>query len=1062
MQTSSLYKALTINERKNNDIYIKKHSNLTCAIPFWKKILNIKKDFHFQDFLRENYNISSEFLSLHFELDKNNLFRSNEKWFKSILKISDSPFDALTSQEEEHFRNFPFYPFYREFIHEFYRSFFSDELNGAQKLLSENCKFDLVMQLLESLYHVSHKTLILEINSLKLQGLLKGNSPEKRYFSFCEILESNADYKRSLVEEYPVLYRLLNSKLQNYITVLKELLIRIIEDLGQIEETFFCGIPSKYISKIKLGTGDTHKGGRSVSIVIFEEGKKVVYKPRSLSIDKEFQNFIDWLNESISDSPRLKSIRFIEKQNYGWSEFVDYKECKSTKEVKIFYRRLGQLLAILHLMNATDFHYENIIANGSNPVLIDLESLFHHAVSSDHKLTKSPAVNKALIAIRDSVISTGLIPSQFQNNYQINETTDEKFDISGVGGRDDQLLPFKVPTIENQYTDEIKIIKRKGTLAPGLNIPKFKGKTVQLIEYLDCLSRGFSSYYKFFMNNKEMVKNRIERFGNKEARKIFRDTMKYAKLLNLSYHPDFQRNQIDREILLNRLWKDVQKEEQMKRLSRYEVNDLLNGDIPYFYSQPQEKKIWSSQDEEITKFYYKSGLELSLEKIENLNEQDLSLQISLINSTISAIYSEKDISMLNFSMKNEAEVFDQKIILGKAAEIGEILLNKAITYEDKENSELCWTSMVMKGMEETSWVYSVTGPGLYDGNTGIAIFFSYLWKLTKNERFKKAAYASMNPIKKLMSELIEPDNISIGGFLGISSILYTMNHMSSLFNDSKMLNDCLVYSREVDRFIEKDLTLDVIGGAAGALFVVTNLYEQTHNNDLLNTAQKLAEHLVKAATPQKTGGVAWPPIQEGKDPYIGFSHGNAGIAASLARYNSYGRNDKVNEIIEKACLYENTFYNKEKNNWYSSHLKNFPIAWCHGSPGILLGRSILKENFHDRNEIRIDISRASRSCLNSSLGKNYSLCHGDLGLIDILLRSNNGLEDPDYTNSIKDLITKVCKNMLSNGEGIQADLNSVGLMNGIAGIGYGLLRIAFPQEVPSVLALDPPVKQVKN
>jgi lantibiotic modifying enzyme len=33
-----------------------------------------------------------------------------------------------------------------------------------------------------------------------------------------------------------------------------------------------------------------------------------------------------------------------------------------------------------------------------------------------------------------------------------------------------------------------------------------------------------------------------------------------------------------------------------------------------------------------------------------------------------------------------------------------------------------------------------------------------------------------------------------------------------------------------------------------------------------------------------------------------------------------------------------------------------------------------------------------------------------------------------------------------------------GLMTGVAGIGYGLLRLAAPLRVPSVLALAPPVR----
>jgi lantibiotic modifying enzyme len=37
-----------------------------------------------------------------------------------------------------------------------------------------------------------------------------------------------------------------------------------------------------------------------------------------------------------------------------------------------------------------------------------------------------------------------------------------------------------------------------------------------------------------------------------------------------------------------------------------------------------------------------------------------------------------------------------------------------------------------------------------------------------------------------------------------------------------------------------------------------------------------------------------------------------------------------------------------------------------------------------------------------------------------------------------------------------SEVEAPGLMNGLAGIGYGLLRLAAPTSVPSILALDPP------
>ena len=42
--------------------------------------------------------------------------------------------------------------------------------------------------------------------------------------------------------------------------------------------------------------------------------------------------------------------------------------------------------------------------------------------------------------------------------------------------------------------------------------------------------------------------------------------------------------------------------------------------------------------------------------------------------------------------------------------------------------------------------------------------------------------------------------------------------------------------------------------------------------------------------------------------------------------------------------------------------------------------------------------------------------------------------------------------------GTPLGVDSPGLMTGLAGIGYGLLRLAEPARVPSVLTLEPPLE----
>ncbi|HEY4590506.1 MAG TPA: lanthionine synthetase LanC family protein, partial [Thermoanaerobaculia bacterium] len=96
--------------------------------------------------------------------------------------------------------------------------------------------------------------------------------------------------------------------------------------------------------------------------------------------------------------------------------------------------------------------------------------------------------------------------------------------------------------------------------------------------------------------------------------------------------------------------------------------------------------------------------------------------------------------------------------------------------------------------------------------------------------------------------------------------------------------------------------------------------------------------------------------------------------------------------------------------------------------------------------------------LERGFGENHCLCHGDLGNLDFLLQAREALGDPGLDAATDRQARAILAGIARDGWlcGTRGSVESPGLMNGIAGIGYGLLRLADPARVPSVLALAPP------
>jgi lantibiotic modifying enzyme len=98
--------------------------------------------------------------------------------------------------------------------------------------------------------------------------------------------------------------------------------------------------------------------------------------------------------------------------------------------------------------------------------------------------------------------------------------------------------------------------------------------------------------------------------------------------------------------------------------------------------------------------------------------------------------------------------------------------------------------------------------------------------------------------------------------------------------------------------------------------------------------------------------------------------------------------------------------------------------------------------------------------LNYGPGTNHCLCHGDLGNLDFLLQASQVTGSQKLALKVDEWANQILASMNKYGWlcGVPMAVESPALMNGLAGICLGLLRIAEPNRVPSVLTLSPAQK----
>ncbi|HEX8118127.1 MAG TPA: type 2 lanthipeptide synthetase LanM, partial [Pyrinomonadaceae bacterium] len=464
------------------------------------------------------------------------------------------------------------------------------------------------------------RTLTLELNVARLKGELEGETPEQRFESFVDGLRERGR-AASLLREYAVLARRLTRAVESWVGASLEFLERLRADWDRLLATFGPGADPGLLVSLKGDAGDSHRGGRSVMIAEFASGFRVVYKPRPLSVDVHFQELLEWLERRGAHLP-FRRLKVVERSTHGWVEFVAARPCRTLEEVRRFYVRQGAYLALLYALEATDLHFENLIAEGEHPVLIDLESLFQARVKGAD--IKQPDLLLASQTAVHSVLRVGLLPQRMlaKEGY-------EGLDMSGLGAVAGQPTPERAVKLEGVGTDEMRVARGRSELPGGSHRPSLCGKEVNASEYAEQIVEGFEATYRLLMRERESLLSEggpLARFAADEVRVIVRDTHSYGLLLSESQHPDLLRDALELERFFDRLWVGIEKHPYRERVIAAERADLLAGDVPFFFTRPDSRDLWGNSAEPVADFFDETGLSLVRGRVRRLDEADLARQ----------------------------------------------------------------------------------------------------------------------------------------------------------------------------------------------------------------------------------------------------------------------------------------------------------------------------------------------------------------------------------------------------------------------------------------------------
>lgn len=954
-----------------------------------------------------------------------------------------------------------------------------------QRLLSEAAYASLERSLLKRLASVCAECLQMEFSTfrllrqsslMRLLTRLQGSKTNEEYKNFIKELAKGG--LLTFFQKYSVLARLVTVVIDFWVEATAEFLQRLESDLPTIQSTFLKdtseGLSPEFDSEactplqvvaIEPFLSDPHNQGRSVMALTFASGLKLIYKPKNLTLEVAYFQLLSWCNQQNVLLP-FRLLKIINRIDYGWVEYVEHLPCKDEVAAQRHYQRAGMLLCLLYVLRGTDCHRENVIASGEHLVLIDMETLVE---PRPRKLVQKEMGALALASqqlIEDSVLQVGLLPRwEFKQDKQV------AYDVSGLSGTNEQQISCQSPKWQHINTDNMVLAYDSGDTPIAIptqpNAPSLNGITLSPNDYVNEIINGFQQMYEFLMERREALVKQdsvLAALADQRVRFIFRSTEIYGYILNKTLQPKFLQNGADRSIqldVMSRAFLTVDTKPNAWSLLAYEIAALEQLDIPYFTADSSSDALALTDDLSIKKYFKEPSYALVISNLKQLSNENLAQQIAIIRSSLySRFTGELDsAASIQCSASNshldDTAPLTQTQMVQEAVAIAQELQQRAIY---GSNGSATWIGLESISITERLQLQPLSH-GLYDGACGVALFLAALSKVTGDGEFRKLALGALQDLKQILqdkeSRLKLPVQIGIGGGDGLGSIVYALIRIGQFINEPTLIELAnLAASSITPESIASDRQFDVIAGTGGAILGLLSLYQASEDPAILEQATACGYHLLSNRVASNSEHRAWATLENRL--LTGFSHGAAGIAYALLRLYETTQNPIFLEGAKEAIAYERSVFSPTNGNWpdLRSPKPSFMTSWCHGAAGIGLARlgSLM---ILDTEEIRQEIAIALNAIQQLGLQNLDRVCCGNFGRMDVLLVAASKLSRSELEETAQLQAAQVVNRAKHLGfylfAGNFKDIYNPSFFQGTAGIGYELLKLAYPDILPSVL-----------
>lgn len=752
---------------------------------------------------------------------------------------------------------------------------------------------------------------------------------------------------QEILDGHPLLKELLHATTAGVSRTATECAARFEADVDDLTAHGLIDLGDKIVD-MSFGQGDTHNHGRSVIVVGVTSGRRVVYKPRGSGLELLARRMLQLL-EPHCDVDLADCIPpTLDCEQWSWHRFERSAPMTQPDQVERYWQRFGALLALCTALGGTDLHHENVLAVGERPVLVDGETL----LQPDPCVTGPPLLEAVQQASTRLPTQTVLLPARGYTH---------RFDLllCGLGIPWEQACHVESFGLVDGRSDACRIEPVPSfVLQHVANVPRLDMESLDPVNSFEDVMHGFRIAHTAVTRELPQL---VELLADSDARIriVLRPTHIYATFLEALTHPDYLREESERERILEKLRPTLAMSASAEFVGLAEREALRRRDVPLFTVGLHERDLHSTEGVGRA-FLSRSPAEAAAERMRGFVDMPLSLHQYAIEASYAEIVRSADQVVSLAGRSRMSGLLDTE---DPAAAYVRLLGELAVRCERSDGTA-------------ATWFTGLGDPGAPTLDLGTAQGFHDLGGVPS---FLERVAARVPEAATLASEALRgwgQLSMALGTRFAGRPFSVFAGAPSSLFIDGSLQS--VAVSTALERADLSGQDHDLILGMAGLALTLSNMPHGEHDDLLFRLWERL---------------LAFDETQFGR-PWHDLAHGAVGLEWARAR---------AAKRLGQSSAQERTM--ARISEAWGTIPPDVPQGWCSGAAGLAVVRQDLMQDGFDPRGWTLD-ELLARAMQPASGPVDLSICHGASGVLRAAMLSPSSADARAYEKDVRTRIRR--------------------------------------------------------